>query len=293
MKFQSIIDIILNIIHFIYNYFDKYVIKFLVKFIKQPIELIYNQFNYKNKLTNKYYNLILNTFNFQDYKIKILNNKKEIINTQIDIRNKPLLILQNHLDPKKDILTSMYIMNKYLPNNSTFLGTIFSSFNIKFINNIFNTLIKYIIKEISMIYIDWDLNKNKPEKNQLDRINLEASKLYSTNYNLLIYPEGKPTNNSLHLQSFKTGYKHIIKGTEYDTITLISVIYHDDNNNLLLGEKLIKSNDNYFVKVMIENIEIDKKNLTDQYLKSLDKMLVSKMKNNLDKLVKKYTKSKI
>ena len=32
-----------------------------------------------------------------------------------------------------------------------------------------------------MIYIDWDLSQNKPEKNQIERVNLEAAKLHKSN----------------------------------------------------------------------------------------------------------------
>lgn len=287
MNLESIIDVILNIINFIYNYIDKFVIRLLVNFVKQPMALINDTFNFKNQLINNYYDTILSTIKYEESKIQVVNSKNETINLPYDISSKPSLILQNHLTPKNDILTSMYIMNKYLPNNSTFLGAVFASFRLKIMNDIFNTLIKSIVKEISMIYIDWDLSQNKPEKNQLERINLEAGKLHKSNCNLLIYPEGKPSNSNLELESFKSGYKNIIKGTEYDNIILLSVIYIDDNNNLLLEKPLIE-NKNYQTRVMIENIEIDKSSISEEYLENLEKQLVNKMKHNLDQLVKAY-----
>ena len=74
--------------------------------------------------------------------------------------------------------------------------------------------------------------------------------------NLLIrHPEGKPTNTNLELESFKSGYKHIIKGTDYDKIILLSVIYTDENNNLLLEKPLIENN-NYQTRVMIEILKL-------------------------------------
>jgi len=290
MNIQSIIDVVLNIINLIYNYINKYVIKLLVNLVNQPSAFINDRFNFKNRLINNYYDTILSTIKYQDSKIQVVNNKNDRINTLNDISSKPSLILQNHLTPKNDILTSMYIMNKYLPNNSTFLGSIFSSFRFKVVNNIFNTLIKSIVKEISMIHIDWDLNKNKPEKNQLDRINQEASRLHSSHCNLLIYPEGKPTNSSLELESFKTGYKHIIKGTKYDNIIILSVIYTDTNHKLLLDKSLVENN-NYQTKVMIENIEIDKSNTSEEYLEKLEQKCVNTMKYNLDQLVNAYVVS--
>lgn len=287
MNLESIIDVILNIINFIYNYIDKFVIRLLVNFVKQPMALINDTFNFKNQLINNYYDTILSTIKYQESKIQVVNKDNNNIDILNDISSKPSLILQNHLAPKNDILTSMHIMNKYLPNNSTFLGSIFSTFRFKFINDIFNTLIKSIVKEISMIYIDWDISQNKPEKNQIDRINLEASKLHSSNCNLLIYPEGKPTNTSLDLETFKSGYKHILKETEYDNIILLSVIYINDNNKLLLDKSLIEDN-NFQTRVMVENIEINKSNLSEDYLENLERNLVNKMKHNLNQLVKAY-----
>lgn len=290
MNLESIINLVLNLVNLIYNYIDKFVIKLLINLVKQPMALFNDTFNFKNQLINNYYDTILSTIKYQESKIQVVNKDNNSIDILNDISSKPSLILQNHLAPKNDILTSMYIMNKYLPNNSTFLGSVFASFRFKFMNDIFNNLIKSIVKEISMIYIDWDISQNKPEKNQLDRVKSEASKLHSSNCNLLIYPEGKPTSNNLDLESFKTGYKHILKETEYNNIILLSVIYTDDNNNLLLDKSLIENN-NFQTRVMIENIEVDKKsNLSEEYLENLEKDLKNKMKHNLDNLVKAYVK---
>lgn len=287
MKLQKIIDTVFNIINFIYNYIDKYVIKLLINIVREPMSLISDRFNFKNKLINNYYDTILSTIKYEDSKITVVNNKNEVINTLNNNSIKPSLILQNHLTPKNDILTAMYIMNNYLPNNSTFLGSIFSSFHYKLINDIFNKVIKSIVKQVSMIYIEWDLNENKPAKYQIERINKEAADLYASNCNLLIYPEGKPNNLSLELETFKSGYKHIIKETNYDNIIILSVIYTDMENKLLLKNKLVESK-NYQTKVMVDTIEIEKSQVSDKYLEDLEVQAITKMKNNLQKLVECY-----
>ena len=287
MNIQSIIDLILNVINFIYNYIDKYVINLLVQLVKKPLDLIMNQTKFKTKLINNYYNTILSSIKYDESSVQILNTSMKNFNISTDTLSKPSIILQNHLVPKNDILASMYLMYNYLPNTSTFLGAIFSSFNNKIVNYVANNIIKSIVKEVSMIYIDWDLEKNKPAKEQLARIEKEAKALYDNDCNLLIYPEGKPTFNNLDLQTFKSGYKHIILSTEYENIVLVSVIYLDDDNKLLLSKPLIEAQ-KYQTKIMVENINIDRQKLNDEYLNDLDQILYNKMNHNLNQLVKAF-----
>ncbi len=287
-KFLNIFrKIILMINNFLLKLIYYIVLPYSFNLIRYPFLNVSYPLKFRSLHNRSIYSFLINSFEFTDNDIIIEPNN-------LDPNLSNAIIIQNHVSPIRDILTTMYINDKCFYTPLSFVGTVFSSFESYYLKKFSNKMIDSLTKEVSMIMLEWDETKNKPVTGQIPKLISEVGKLLDNKWNVAIYPQGQPNCDQNKFKQFKSGLSHLIKDSQVDKIILISTIYLD-HDDVLLDQDQVKNLNWSKIRIIVEQVDLDRNLITSDssIVSSINNYLQNKMNINLGKLKKKFVKKSI